>query len=85
MHDLRRTASTIMGDLGIKPEAIDRCQNHKEPNRIRRTYQRNSFQPEMKEAWQLLGARLEALTSFVLLQFFITKRILGIFGGRYGL
>jgi integrase len=63
MHDLRRTASTIMGDLGIKPEVIDRCQNQKEPNRVRRTYQRYSYQPEMKEAWQLLGERLAALAS----------------------
>lgn len=62
-HDLRRTASTIMGDLGIKPEVIDRCQNHKEQNRIRRTYQRYSYQSEMKQAWQLLGERLEALTA----------------------
>lgn len=63
MHDLRRTASTMMGDLGIRPEVIDRCQNHMEQNRIRRTYQRYSYQPEMKHAWQLLGARLDALTS----------------------
>ena len=62
-HDLRRTASTIMGDLGIKPEVIDRCQNHKEENRVRRTYQRYSYQSEMKSAWELLGARLEALVS----------------------
>ena len=62
-HDLRRTASTIMGDLGIKPEVIDRCQNHKEQNRVRRTYQRYSYQSEMKTAWELLGARLEALVS----------------------
>lgn len=63
MHDLRRTAATIMGDLGIRPEVIDRCLNHKEQNKVRRTYQRYSYQPEMKEAWQLLGQRLEALTS----------------------
>lgn len=62
-HDLRRTASTIMGDLGIKPEVIDRCQNHKEENRVRRTYQRYSYQSEMKAAWVLLGTRLEALVS----------------------
>jgi integrase len=63
VHDLRRTASTIMGDIGIKPEVIDRCQNHKEQNRIRRTYQRYTYQPEMKQAWQLLGERLASLTS----------------------
>lgn len=61
MHDLRRTASTIMGDLGIKPEVIDRCQNHREQNRVRRTYQRYSYQPEMRQAWDLLGERLDGL------------------------
>ena len=62
-HDLRRTCSTIMGELGVKPEIIDRCQNHKEPNRIRRIYQRYSYQPEMRQAWELLGERLESLVS----------------------
>lgn len=61
-HDLRRTGSTVMASIGIKPEVIDRCQNHKEENRIRRIYQRYSYQAEMNEAWQLLGERLEALT-----------------------
>lgn len=63
IHDLRRTASTIMGDLGIKPEIIDRCLNHKEQNRVRRTYQRYSYQSEMKEAWELLGKRLQGITA----------------------
>ncbi len=61
-HDLRRTGSTLMGALGIAPEVIDRCQNHVEPNRIRRTYQRYSYKPEMQRAWELLGERLEALS-----------------------
>lgn len=54
-----------MASIGIKPEVIDRCQNHKEENRIRRVYQRYSYQSEMNEAWQLLGERLEALTGEV--------------------
>ena len=62
MHDLRRTAATIMGDLGIMPEVIDRCLNHKEPKKVRRIYQRYSYKPQMREAWRLLGQRLEALT-----------------------
>lgn len=60
-HDLRRTGATLMASMGIKPEVIDRCQNHKEENRIRRTYQRYSYAAEMKEAWTILGERLEAL------------------------
>jgi len=62
-HDLRRTGATLMASLGIKPEVIDRCQNHKEENKIRRTYQRYSYAPEMKEAWKILGVRLESLIS----------------------
>lgn len=62
-HDLRRTGATLMQQVGIKPEVIDRCQNHKEEKKIRRTYQRYNYAPEMKEAWELLGNRLESLTS----------------------
>jgi integrase len=62
-HDLRRTGATLMSSLGIAPEIIERCLNHVEPNRIRRTYQRYSYKPEMKRAWDTLGERLEALSS----------------------
>jgi len=62
-HDLRRTGATLMSKLGTAPEVIERCLNHVEPNRIRRTYQRYSYKPEMKRAWEILGERLEALTS----------------------
>lgn len=60
-HDLRRTGATLMAALGVKPEVIDRCQNHKEENKIRRTYQRCSYASEMQAAWSLLGERLDAL------------------------
>ena len=61
LHDMRRTGATMMGALGINPEIIDRCQNHKEPNKIRRTYQHYNYAPEMKKAWMILGERLEVL------------------------
>ena len=60
-HDLRRTGSTFMGGLGVLPHIIDKCQNHLEPNKIRRTYQRHRYIMEMRDAWNLLGARLEEL------------------------
>lgn len=43
IHDLRRTGSTLMGSIGVMPEVIDRCQNHKEPNRLKRIYQRHNY------------------------------------------
>jgi integrase len=61
-HDLRRTGATIMGDLGIRPDVIERCLNHVEPNRVRRIYQRQKLATEQKKAWTALGKKLSMLT-----------------------
>lgn len=61
-HDLRRTAATTMTALGVLPEVAERCLNHAEESRIKRTYQRHSYEAEKREAWRLLGERLELLT-----------------------
>lgn len=60
-HDLRRTGATIMTALGVLPEVAERCLNHTEENKVKRTYQRHSYTKEMSEAWNLLGAHLEKL------------------------
>lgn len=62
-HDLRRTGATLMATLGVRPEIIERCLNHIEQNKVRRIYQRYSYEPEMKQAWELLGERVEVLVS----------------------
>lgn len=62
-HDLRRTGATIMVMLGVLPEVAERCLNHTEQNRVKRTYQRHSYEPEMLNAWKLLGEYLTTLTS----------------------
>lgn len=61
-HDLRRTAATIMASLNIRPDVIEKCLNHADDNRVRRTYNRHSYAPEMADAWRLLGERIELLT-----------------------
>ena len=61
-HDLRRTGSTIMGELGVDGDVIERCLNHIEPNRIKRTYQRQRTDAAKASAWDLLGERLDLLT-----------------------
>lgn len=62
-HDLRRTGATLMAALGVRPDVIERCLNHTEQNKIQRIYQRHSYEAEQREAWRLLGERLELLTS----------------------
>jgi integrase len=61
-HDLRRTAASRMGDLGILPHVIERCLGHKPPSKIVQTYQRQEYLPERAEAFRLWGERLELLS-----------------------
>lgn len=61
MHDLRRTGATMMSALGVLPDIIERCLNHTEENKVKRIYQRHGYEAEQREAWRLLGERLELL------------------------
>lgn len=60
-HDLRRTGATLMGDLGIAPDVIEKCLNHTEENKVKRIYQRQKLETEQAEAWQILGNHLDSL------------------------
>lgn len=60
-HDLRRTGATIMGNLGILPDVIEKCLNHTEQNKMKRVYQRQELKAEQAEAWRKLGERLALL------------------------
>jgi len=62
-HDLRRTGATMMVSLGVLPEVVERCLNHREQNRVKRIYQRHDYKKEMRAAWQLLGERITALVA----------------------
>lgn len=60
-HDLRRSGATLMGELGVNDDVIERCLNHVEPNRLKRTYQRQKTEAAKAEAWRLLGERIDLL------------------------
>ncbi len=62
-HDLRRTGATMMGELGVMGEVIERCLNHVEQNKLKRIYQRHELKAEQREAWRLLGERIALLLS----------------------
>ena len=61
-HDLRRTGATMMGNLGIQPDVIEKCLNHTEENKVKRIYQRQELKQEQAQAWSTLGERLYLLT-----------------------
>ncbi|MEM5389285.1 tyrosine-type recombinase/integrase [Paraburkholderia phymatum] len=62
-HDLRRTSATLMQALGVLPVVVDKCLNHRDENRIRRTYQRYDYAKEKQAAWEILGTHLQAVFS----------------------
>lgn len=61
-HDLRRTGATMMQELGITLDVIDRCQNHVLAGaRVRRHYLHHEYADEKKEAWNKLGERINLI------------------------
>jgi Phage integrase family. len=61
-HDLRRTGSTMMQELGVTLEIIDRCQNHlMGGSKVRRHYLHHDYAKEKTEAWNMLGQKLTGI------------------------
>lgn len=61
-HDLRRTGATMMQELGMTLEIIDRCQNHLlGGSKVRRHYLHHEYAKEKAGAWGLLGEHIEVL------------------------
>jgi integrase len=62
VHDLRRTAATKMQMLGVTPDIIDACQNHRPLSSVRRRYQHGESTEQMHIAWDRLGDSLMAMS-----------------------
>ena len=63
-HDLRRTAATGMSELGIDDVTIAKILNHKWADRqITSVYNRWQRLPEMRQALERWGARVEQIVT----------------------
>ena len=62
-HDLRRTGASEMATLGALPDVIEKCLNHTEENKMKRIYQRATYEAPMRDAWRLWGDRLDLLSN----------------------
>ena len=62
-HDLRRTAATMMAELGISGDVIDECLNHVIESRVRRVYIRDRREADQARAFDALGIRLQAIAA----------------------
>ncbi len=63
-HDLPRTGATMMGNLGIHGDVIEKCLNHTQENNLKRVYQHQELKTEQAEAWRKLGERLTILSCY---------------------
>jgi integrase len=64
-HDLRRTGATMMQQLGIGLDVIDRCQNHVVHTRkVRNHYLLYEYAAEKRQAWTALSNKLEQILRF---------------------
>ncbi|WP_293371171.1 site-specific integrase [Nevskia sp.] len=54
-HDLRRTGATLMGELGIHSDIIERCMNHLPASKMEKIYQRQQTLEERRIAFNRLG------------------------------
>lgn len=54
-HDLRRTTGTLMGELGVESDVIDLCLNHREVNKVKRTYQKHLRLDDRRQAFEKFG------------------------------
>jgi integrase len=63
LHDLRRTATTIMADLGILPHILEAILNHVSGHKsgVAGIYNRARYEGEMRAALQLWGDYVDSL------------------------
>ncbi len=57
LHDLRRTARSLMSALGVNPDHAERCLGHALPG-IRKTYDCHEYRAEKLAAFEALAARI---------------------------
>lgn len=61
IHDLRRTAATLMEKVGVRPEVVERTLGHALPGIVPQTYRRHNWEVEKAEALARLAAYIEAV------------------------
>jgi integrase len=60
VHDLRRTARTLLSRCGVRPDIAEQCLGHALTG-VRATYDRHAFESEKAEAFEALAALIETI------------------------
>jgi integrase len=62
LHDVRRTRPTLLSRAGIDADVAERCLGHAIGG-VRGTYDRHSFEPQMRRAFEALAAQIERIVN----------------------
>ena len=62
LHDLRRTARSLMSRASINPDTAERCLGHAIRG-VRGTYDRHDYVVEMRHAFEALAAQIELIVN----------------------
>ncbi len=62
LHDLRRTARSLMSRCGVAPDHAERCLGHTIAG-VRGVYDRHQYRDEMKAAFEALAAQIDRIVN----------------------
>ena len=62
LHDLRRTARSLMSRCGVPPDHAERCLGHTIAG-VRGVYDRHQYRNEMKAAFEALAAQIDRIVN----------------------
>ena len=62
IHDLRRTARSLMSRAGVNADIAERCLGHVIPG-VRGVYDRHEYEAEMAHAFEALAAQIERIVN----------------------
>jgi integrase len=62
-HGIRGTASTILNEMGFRPDIIEKQLDHQERDRVRAAYNRADYKDERREMMQTWADYLDSLIS----------------------
>jgi len=60
-HGFRAVASSLLNEVGYRPDVIERQLAHKEPNKVRSAYNRTEYLPERRKMMQQWADTVDAL------------------------
>ena len=61
LHDLRRTARTLLARVGVSDEVAERCIGHVGGSRLLLTYNRHKYESEMADAFERLASEVQRI------------------------